>query len=97
MNGLAKVRHTGRFLAVWLLSLPLSLTSQSGWLIVLIEPWPNMVARDMRNVFIDYVEYCRYCRCNYIMWTGGTISAPSFHDITDGCAVNSCQVQERVN
>ncbi|CAJ1385221.1 unnamed protein product [Effrenium voratum] len=31
------VRHTGRFLAVWLLSLPLSLASQSGWLTVAIE------------------------------------------------------------
>ncbi|CAL1164731.1 unnamed protein product [Cladocopium goreaui] len=31
------VRHTGRFLAVWLLSLPLSLASHAGWLMVLIE------------------------------------------------------------
>eukprot|EP00435_Cladocopium_sp_Y103_P055268 s992_g18.t1 len=31
------VRHTGRFLAVWLLSLPLSLGSHPGWLIVLTE------------------------------------------------------------
>lgn len=63
MNGLAKVRHTGRFLAVWLLSLPLSLTSQSGWLIVLIEPWPNMVTshKYMSNVLRDYIEYWRYC------------------------------------
>lgn len=31
------VRHTGRFLAVWLLSLPLSLAAHAGWLMVLIE------------------------------------------------------------
>ena len=40
-----QVRHTGRFLAVWLLSLPLSLVTDSGWLIILIaartKTWPR--------------------------------------------------------
>ncbi|CAE7194491.1 unnamed protein product [Symbiodinium sp. KB8] len=31
------VRHTGRFLAVWLLTLPLALAPETGWLTVLIE------------------------------------------------------------
>ncbi|CAE7348112.1 unnamed protein product [Symbiodinium natans] len=31
------VRHTGRFLVVWLLSLPLALAAETGWLTVLIE------------------------------------------------------------
>ena len=49
-----QVRHTGRFLAVWLLTLPLALAPETGWLTVLIAPWPwhsSSVLSDMFSVF----------------------------------------------